>query len=213
MLDDEQHVEHPQGGRRHGEEVHGGDRILVVAQERHPAFHLAGVDRLAWHVAASWRLRDTGADHGRRCAAPHHPAHPFLRDPTESDKAMSLPKRKKTEHKKISETFLEFMAPSLEQMGMPPGERERDSLIKVCWSVWNAVIFADFSGRTDLLDKLLDPSLSRPATIVLIKTLIERKRSPRFRNDNLLLGEYKIKYVDGERRLWAEARATPSPRR
>jgi len=53
---------------------------------------------------------------------------------------MSVLKSKNTKHKKISSTFLEFVSPSLEEMGMPPGERERDTLLKVCWGVWNAVV-------------------------------------------------------------------------
>jgi len=93
---------------------------------------------------------------------------------------MSVLKSKNTKHKKISATFLAFVSPSLEEMGMPPGERERDALLQVCWGVWNAVVYADYVGRTDFLDKLLDPSLSSPASVVLVKALVERKRSRRF---------------------------------
>jgi hypothetical protein len=125
---------------------------------------------------------------------------------------MAVPKRKNTKHKKISETFREFASPSLEIMGVSPEDPEGETLLKVCWTVWNAVILADFGGRTDLLDKLLDPSLSSPASVVLVKTLIERKRSRRFADDNLLIGDYKLKNVDGELRLWAEARQTPTPK-
>jgi hypothetical protein len=124
---------------------------------------------------------------------------------------MSVLKSKNTKHKKISSTFLEFVSPSLEEMGMPPGERERDTLLKVCWGVWNAVVYADYVGRTDLLNKLLDPSLSSPAGVVLIKGLVERKRSRRFADDDRLIGDYKIKDVNGEPRLWAEARS-PYPK-
>ena len=35
---------------------------------------------------------------------------------------MSVLKSKNTKHKKISSTFLAFVSPSLEGMGMPPGE-------------------------------------------------------------------------------------------
>lgn len=54
--------------------------------------------------------------------------------------------------------------------------------------------------------------LSSPASVVLVKTLIERKRSRRFADDNLLIGDYKLKNVNGELRLWAEARQTPTPK-
>lgn len=120
-----------------------------------------------------------------------------------------MSQQKKAKHKKISETFLDFMAPSFDDMGAPPAEAQRDALIRTCWTVWNAVVLADFGGRSDLLDKLLDPFLSSPASVVLFKTLVERKRSRRFANDNLLIGDYKLKHVNGEIRLWAEARRTP----
>jgi hypothetical protein len=120
---------------------------------------------------------------------------------------MSVLKSKNTKHTKISATFRAFVSPSLKEMGMPPGERERDALLQVCWAVWNAVVYADYVGRTDFLDKLLDPSLSGPASVVLVKVLVERKRSRRFADDDRLIGDYKIKDVDGEPRLWAEARS------
>ena len=65
---------------------------------------------------------------------------------------------------------------------MPPGER--DALLKLCWGVWNAVIYADFVCTTDFLDQLLDPSWSSLADVVIIKALVERKRSRRFANDD-----------------------------
>ena len=40
---------------------------------------------------------------------------------------MSVLKSKNTKHEKISSTFLAFVSLSLEEMGMPPGERERDT--------------------------------------------------------------------------------------
>jgi len=48
---------------------------------------------------------------------------------------------------------------------------------------------------------------SSPAGVVLIKTLVERKRSRRFAAADRLIGDYKIKDVNGELRLWAEARS------
>jgi hypothetical protein len=120
---------------------------------------------------------------------------------------MSVLKSKNPHETKISATFLAFVSPSLEVMGMPPGERERDALLKLCWGVWNAVVYADFVGTTDFLDQMLDPSRSSPAGVVMVKALVERKRSRRFANDDRLIGDYKVRDVDGESRLWAEARS------
>jgi len=46
---------------------------------------------------------------------------------------------------------------------------------------------------------------------VHLKALVERKRSRRFADDDRLIGDYKIKDVNGEPRLWAEARS-PYPK-
>ena len=51
VLDDEQHVEHPQGNRRHGKEIHCGEDILVIVQESEPTLQLfGGVSGTTWHV-------------------------------------------------------------------------------------------------------------------------------------------------------------------
>ena len=47
--------------------------------------------------------------------------------------------------------------------------------------------------------------------IVLVKALVERKRSRRFADDDRLIGDYKIKDVNGKPRLWADARS-PYPK-
>ena len=120
---------------------------------------------------------------------------------------MSVLKSNNPQQTKISATFLEFVSLSVEEMGQPPGERERDALLRLCWTVWNAVIYADFVGRTDPLDQLLESSRSNPAGIALIQALVQRKRSRRFADDDRLIGDYKLRDVDGEPRLWAEARS------
>ncbi|WP_147431125.1 hypothetical protein [Thiocapsa rosea] len=103
------------------------------------------------------------------------------------------------------------MTPTLNPMGLSPEDPESETLIRACWTTWNAVVFADFVGRTDFLDALLDPTRSSPASVILVKTLVERKRSRRFAADDRVIGDYKIRLVDGEVRLWAEAR-NPYPK-
>jgi hypothetical protein len=68
------------------------------------------------------------------------------------------------------------------------------------------VVYADFFGRPEFLDAMLDPSRSSPASVILVKSLVDRKRSRRFVDDDRLIGEWKIKDVNGDLRLWAEAR-------
>ena len=120
---------------------------------------------------------------------------------------MSLLKRKNTKQKKISATFLAFVTPTLDPMGLSPADPKSETLIRACWATWNAVVFADFVGRTDLLDALLDPTRSSPASVILVKALVERKRSRRFAADDRVIGAYEFKIVDGEPRLRVEARS------
>ena len=54
---------------------------------------------------------------------------------------MSLLKRKNTKQKKISATFLAFVTPTLNPMGLSPEDPESETLIRVCWATWNAVVF------------------------------------------------------------------------
>jgi hypothetical protein len=68
------------------------------------------------------------------------------------------------------------------------------------------VVYADYGGSSNFLEKLLDPSPSSPAGVVLVKALVERK-SRRFADDDRLIGDYKTKDVNGEPRLWAKARS------
>ncbi len=43
VVDDEEHVEHAQPDRRHGEEIHASDGVLVVAQEGDPTIDYSGI--------------------------------------------------------------------------------------------------------------------------------------------------------------------------
>ncbi len=49
-------VQHAQRNRWHSEEVHRGDRVCVIPQERDPSLHLLRAGRLARHVARHRRL-------------------------------------------------------------------------------------------------------------------------------------------------------------
>jgi hypothetical protein len=119
---------------------------------------------------------------------------------------MMMLKRSKTQQKKISATFIDFVSPTLRLMGLSPANPESDVILRACWTTWNAVVYADFFSRTDFLDAMLDRSRSSPASVILVKSLVDRKRSRRFVDDDRLIGEWKIKDVNGDLRLWAEAR-------
>jgi hypothetical protein len=59
MLDDEETVQQPKRGRRHGEEIHRSDFAFVVPQEGNPSLHLVG---LGWAPRYVARHRHLGHD-------------------------------------------------------------------------------------------------------------------------------------------------------
>lgn len=63
MRNDEEAVEHTEGERRHGEEVHGGDSFTVVAQKGRPALCRLRTPRRFPHPAQGSPFRDFEAKH------------------------------------------------------------------------------------------------------------------------------------------------------
>ncbi len=61
--DHEKTIQHAEPERRHSEEVHGGDRIAVIAEERRPSSCRPGISRGLPHPAQDCPLRDIEAEH------------------------------------------------------------------------------------------------------------------------------------------------------
>ena len=59
VLDDEEAVQQPERSGGHGEQIHGGDIVFMVAQESHPSFQLVGLRGTPRQVS---RHRDLGDD-------------------------------------------------------------------------------------------------------------------------------------------------------
>ena len=59
VLDDEEAVQQPERRGGHGEQIHGGDIVFMVAQESHPSFQLVGLRGTPRQVS---RHRDLGDD-------------------------------------------------------------------------------------------------------------------------------------------------------
>ncbi len=114
------------------------------------------------------------------------------------------------EHKpvemKISETFLRFAAPILDEMpeGTTPSEIER--LLLVPCTIWNAVVFDHASGTEEQVTRVRETAAQDPVSAAIVEHLIERKRV-HFVDDMRLIGKYRVKrYGPAEISLWAEAR-------
>src|ERR1017187_5123385 len=63
MGDDEEAIEHAEGQRRHGEEVHRSNRFTVILQERRPSFCRLRDPRRLPHPAQNRPLRNIEAEH------------------------------------------------------------------------------------------------------------------------------------------------------
>lgn len=107
--------------------------------------------------------------------------------------------------RKISDTLLQFAEPLLHAFGPNATEAQMEQPLKIAWTVWNAVVYADVAKKGHTLD-LLRSSMERDfESKVLVEALIERKRTV-FGDDQRLIGEYNLFRKDGEIRLRAEAR-------
>lgn len=118
---------------------------------------------------------------------------------TTSKSKLKLPDRK------ISDTFLQFAEPLLDAFGPNVTEAQMEQPLKIAWTVWNAVVYADVANNGHTLD-LLRSSMERDSeSKELVEALIDRKRTL-FDDDDRLIGEYKLRREGDEWRLWAEAR-------
>lgn len=117
---------------------------------------------------------------------------------------------RKKPKKRFSATFLAFAKPAFDRKHIQPETPTGETLLRTCWAVWNAVVFADIGGEPDHLEQLRDPANVSPASRILIDWLAERKRT-HFAAERWLVGDCTLKQVRGEWRLRIEARAAPIP--
>jgi hypothetical protein len=120
---------------------------------------------------------------------------------------MARPKSKLTfPDRKISETFLQFAAPLLDAFEPVTSEAQMEQPLKIAWTVWNAVVYADIAGNSRILEGVRTSMERDPESKELVESLVDRKRTL-FGDDPRLIGEYKLFRKGGEIRVRAEARA------
>lgn len=111
----------------------------------------------------------------------------------------------KSPGRKISATFLQFAEPLLDAVGPNPTEAEMEQPLRIAWTVWNSVVYADV-GNDDRTLKSLRASIGHDFRVeACVEALIHRKRIA-FANDCVLIGEYTLFRKDGQIHLRAEAR-------
>jgi hypothetical protein len=107
---------------------------------------------------------------------------------------------------KISEAFLEFAEPLLENEGAPPTAQEVEKVLQLTSTIWNAVVLDTVRGNKEWVTRVRSQMAGHPPLEALVEQMILRKQSL-FGHDLRLVGEFSIIDKDGEWRLRVEARA------
>lgn len=107
--------------------------------------------------------------------------------------------------RKISETFLSFAEPLLQDLPAEGLVRHVESALSVAYTVWNAVILADALGEERYLADARHRMRIDPAALVLVETLISRKRAL-FGDDARLIGTYEVRRTADGFNVRADAR-------
>jgi hypothetical protein len=107
-------------------------------------------------------------------------------------------------NRKISETFLQFAAPVLLDLGGEEAEHRARETLKVSFTVWNAVVFADVLDEHRHLHEIRRLTAGNPGTAQLIEQLIARKRAL-FADDERLIGNWQLTLTEDGLNLHAEA--------
>ncbi|MBL8829706.1 MAG: hypothetical protein JNM18_22195 [Planctomycetaceae bacterium] len=108
-------------------------------------------------------------------------------------------------HKAISAALLEFADPILSMLGTRVSDQQLDDVLRNAYTIWNAVVIADHFGKTEMVQGIQSSVSSKgadPNLVLIIISMIERTRLE-FGDDHRIIGEFKIVYRDGERRVRA----------
>ena len=114
--------------------------------------------------------------------------------------------------RKISETFLHFAAPILHDLTSEAPEQRAEEALRVAFTVWNAVVFADVLKDHRFLDGIRSLAADKPGFAALMEQLIDRKRA-HFGDDERLIGTWKVSRTTDGFNLHADARDPHAMRR
>ena len=64
--------------------------------------------------------------------------------------------------RKISETFLDFAAPLLYDLPSKEPEHKARQILSICFTAWNAVIFADVLNENKYLEQIRRLTADKP---------------------------------------------------
>jgi hypothetical protein len=113
--------------------------------------------------------------------------------------------RRRFPDRKISETFLSFAEPLLQELPMKAPVRHVEKALSVAYAVWNAVVFADVLGEDRYLADARHRMGIDPVATALVETLISRKRAL-FGDDARLIGANEVRKTGDGFNVRADAR-------
>ena len=108
-------------------------------------------------------------------------------------------------NRKISETFLHFAAPMLDDLPNEGPEHRVQQALEVSFTAWNAVVFADVLNDYRYLDEIRRLTADNPETALLMEQLIARKRAL-FADDERLIGTWEVTRTEDGINLRTDAR-------
>jgi len=114
--------------------------------------------------------------------------------------------------RKISETFLHFAAPLLHDLPSDDPAGRANVALQLCFTIWNAVIFADVLNDDKHLNEIRRLTADKPETALLMGQMIARKRAL-FANDTRMIGSWEVTNTQDGINLRADARDSYSLRR
>ena len=107
-------------------------------------------------------------------------------------------------NRKISETFLHFAAPILHGLPSEAPEYQAEEALRVSFTAWNAVVFADVLNDHRHLDNIRRLTAGKPEAALLMEQLIARKRAL-FADDERLIGSWEVTRTEDGINLRADA--------
>ena len=114
-------------------------------------------------------------------------------------------KKNKFPDRKISETFLNFASPIIDSLGNDPAQDQVESVLKIAFTVWNAVVLDTVRGNSEFVSQIKILMKDDPISSIMFDQMIKRKFDM-FPDDNRMIGDYKLTKENNEWRLRAEAR-------
>ena len=114
--------------------------------------------------------------------------------------------------RKISETFLQFATPIIQDLPSEAPEHRARQALQVSFTVWNAVIFADVLNDHGYLHEIRRLTADNPEAGLFVEHMIARKREL-FADDERMIGDWEVTRTEDGINVRADARDPYSLRR